>query len=501
MGRRASTVQDVTRLLALAAAARRAASPLSKGEHRRVLTAVGLLTPQPLLLLDEPFDGLDLRQTREMMDVLREHAAAGRTLFLSIHQLTDAARICDRFVLLSGGRVVGEGTLDELRGAAGTEGGGSRRYFLPSPKATEFLWLVRKEFRELAASRSYWLLLLVVGALVGHAFMTSTDFYAEASGIAGGASALSQGLRPLEGIVVPTFGAYDLAATLLFPFVVIRLVAAERQTGALLAHAPGADVARRHDRRERRRAARRMDVRNARRRRGAARVARDGRTSLRAGNVDGAPRSRAARRVDDRHRVGRRGALGERRERRDRRAHHHAGHVGARVRRRGARRVDRRGRRVHAVGGAARVRAWRAARVDRVRSARSSAVGGLVVATIGLRRRPTVAVPRRSHRWRIRRHRAPVRRGGQLRASRDVSEDRRNSFPRADEAALRSINAPLHITVYLAAEDPRLVDLERGVLSKLRRTMRRRGCRRTPRAAAADCSSGRAITMVKCGTS
>jgi ABC-2 type transport system ATP-binding protein len=50
--------------------------------------------------------------------------AAGRTLFLSIHQLTDAARVCDRFVLLSGGRVVGEGTLGELRDAAGVAGGG-----------------------------------------------------------------------------------------------------------------------------------------------------------------------------------------------------------------------------------------------------------------------------------------------------------------------------------------------------------------------------------------
>jgi hypothetical protein len=60
---------------------------------------------------------------------------------------------------------------------------------------------------------------------------------------------------------------------------------------------------------------------------------------------------------------------------------------------------------------------------------------------------------------------------GRIRASRDVSEDRRNSLPRADEAALAAIDKPLHITVYLAAEDPRLVDLE-GVLAKLERTMR-----------------------------
>jgi len=88
---------------------------LSKGQHKRVLLAAALLTNQPLLLLDEPFDGLDLRQTRDTMDVLRQHARNGRTLFLSIHQLSDAERVCDRFVLLSGGQAAGEGTLEELR--------------------------------------------------------------------------------------------------------------------------------------------------------------------------------------------------------------------------------------------------------------------------------------------------------------------------------------------------------------------------------------------------
>jgi ABC-type multidrug transport system ATPase subunit len=92
---------------------------LSKGEAKRVLLALGLLTPQPLLLLDEPFDGLDFRQTRDVMALLRTVPARGRTLFVSIHQLVDAARMCDRLVLLSRGRVVGVGTLPELRSLAG----------------------------------------------------------------------------------------------------------------------------------------------------------------------------------------------------------------------------------------------------------------------------------------------------------------------------------------------------------------------------------------------
>jgi ABC-type multidrug transport system ATPase subunit len=87
---------------------------LSKGQRKRTMLGVGLLTPHPLLLADEPFDGLDLRQTREVGAALRDHAAEGRTLFLSIHQISDAARVCDRFVLLSGGRVCAEGTIEEL---------------------------------------------------------------------------------------------------------------------------------------------------------------------------------------------------------------------------------------------------------------------------------------------------------------------------------------------------------------------------------------------------
>jgi ABC-2 type transport system ATP-binding protein len=103
---------------------------LSKGEAKRVLLALALLTPHPLLLLDEPFDGLDFRQTRDVMALLRTVPASGRTLFVSIHQLVDAGRMCDRLVLLSRGRVVGEGTLAELRDQAGLTEGGLEEVFL-----------------------------------------------------------------------------------------------------------------------------------------------------------------------------------------------------------------------------------------------------------------------------------------------------------------------------------------------------------------------------------
>jgi len=86
-------------------------SSLSKGETKRLDIALALITPHPVLFLDEPFDGLDLRQMLATMELLR---SVKRTLVLSIHQLRDAARICDRLLLLNHGRVIATGTPAEL---------------------------------------------------------------------------------------------------------------------------------------------------------------------------------------------------------------------------------------------------------------------------------------------------------------------------------------------------------------------------------------------------
>jgi len=119
-GRSQAVLAQTIHSLGLAPVLRKRVVELSKGYARRLLLALALLTPQPLLLMDEPFDGFDLRQTRDIMNVLREVAGAGRTLVLAIHQLRDAARVCDRFVLLAEGRVRGVGTLAQLRAQAGT---------------------------------------------------------------------------------------------------------------------------------------------------------------------------------------------------------------------------------------------------------------------------------------------------------------------------------------------------------------------------------------------
>jgi ABC-type multidrug transport system ATPase subunit len=129
-GRPEIFVAETIRSLGLAPVLRKRIAALSKGYGRRLMLALALLTPHPLLLMDEPFDGFDLRQTREIMTVLRDVASNGRALVLAIHQLNDAARVCDRFVLLAEGRIRGVGTLAQLRAQAGKPAAGLEEVFL-----------------------------------------------------------------------------------------------------------------------------------------------------------------------------------------------------------------------------------------------------------------------------------------------------------------------------------------------------------------------------------
>jgi ABC-2 type transport system ATP-binding protein len=109
---------------------RKRVNALSKGYARRLMLTIGLLAPHDLLLMDEPFDGFDLRQTRDVMGVLRRQTARGRTLILSIHQLADAERVCDHFILLSAGQLRGSGGLAELRARTGLPNGSLEDIFL-----------------------------------------------------------------------------------------------------------------------------------------------------------------------------------------------------------------------------------------------------------------------------------------------------------------------------------------------------------------------------------
>jgi ABC-2 type transport system ATP-binding protein len=128
--RSTSEVQDAIESVGLTPVLHKRVYTLSKGYSRRLMLALGLLTPHPLLFMDEPFDGFDLRQTREIVNLLRREAVEGRTFVLAIHQLADAERVCDRFVLLADGRVRGVGTLSALRVRTGIADGSLEDIFL-----------------------------------------------------------------------------------------------------------------------------------------------------------------------------------------------------------------------------------------------------------------------------------------------------------------------------------------------------------------------------------
>lgn len=100
-------------------------------------------------------------------------------------------------------------------------------------RKSALFWLLKKEWRELLSSRAWWMFLLLMGPLTGISFIGAVRTYAEASGLNGTSTGTGEAFSPLIGIWAPTFSACELAATFLLPFVVIRLVAGDRQSGAL----------------------------------------------------------------------------------------------------------------------------------------------------------------------------------------------------------------------------------------------------------------------------
>ena len=90
---------------------------LSLGTRQKVAVIAALLHAPPLLMLDEPLQGLDPPSARALRGILRDHADQGGGVLVSTHLLEVAERLCDRVVILRRGSVVASGTLAELRGA------------------------------------------------------------------------------------------------------------------------------------------------------------------------------------------------------------------------------------------------------------------------------------------------------------------------------------------------------------------------------------------------
>lgn len=93
--------------------------------------------------------------------------------------------------------------------------------------------LLAKEVRELLSGRSLWTMLLLLCPLIGYGFFQAVALYRDSSSAALQSPALASGLSPLDGILVPTLGSFYVAVTLLFPFVAIRVLGQEKESGAL----------------------------------------------------------------------------------------------------------------------------------------------------------------------------------------------------------------------------------------------------------------------------
>jgi ABC-2 type transport system ATP-binding protein len=102
--------------LGLAAVADDAIEGYSSGMRQKLSAAAALVHDPPLLMLDEPLQGLDPQGARTLKDLLRERTGRGFGVLVSTHLLDVAERLCDRVVILQRGRKLAEGTLDELRG-------------------------------------------------------------------------------------------------------------------------------------------------------------------------------------------------------------------------------------------------------------------------------------------------------------------------------------------------------------------------------------------------
>src|SRR6185369_4408344 len=91
----------------------------SRGMKQKAALAGALIHEPKLLILDEPLTGLDAAIAREVKDLLLEHARRGCTIILTTHIMDVAERLVDRIGIIQSGRLIAEGTLDELRSRAG----------------------------------------------------------------------------------------------------------------------------------------------------------------------------------------------------------------------------------------------------------------------------------------------------------------------------------------------------------------------------------------------
>ena len=116
----AARAGDLLDWLGLAPHAQERCEALSKGMRQKVALAGALVHDPKLIILDEPFTGLDAGSARLIKDLLRERVHAGCSVVMTTHILDVAERMADRIGVMADGALIAEGTLDELRSREGS---------------------------------------------------------------------------------------------------------------------------------------------------------------------------------------------------------------------------------------------------------------------------------------------------------------------------------------------------------------------------------------------
>src|SRR5215510_1104122 len=111
---RRNRTDELLEMVGLSQVAHRAVGEFSKGMMRRLGLAQALINDPDFLILDEPTSGLDPIGTRQVKDLLLQLGRRGKTILLSSHLLADVEDVCDRMVVLYGGKIRAQGTADEL---------------------------------------------------------------------------------------------------------------------------------------------------------------------------------------------------------------------------------------------------------------------------------------------------------------------------------------------------------------------------------------------------
>jgi ABC-2 type transport system ATP-binding protein len=111
---------ELLELFELSDSRRKLINEYSKGMRKRVAMAAALIHRPQLYLMDEPFEGVDAVGARLMKDILLEQVRHGSTIFLTSHVLEVVERLCDRVAIINQGRLVLEGSMEELRARSET---------------------------------------------------------------------------------------------------------------------------------------------------------------------------------------------------------------------------------------------------------------------------------------------------------------------------------------------------------------------------------------------